>query len=259
MAAALWKTATSNAFSTTLNGGIGASDTSITLTSVSGLQFPGILVLDRQDGNGTNTPTKREYISYTGITSLTLTGVTRGVAGSTAQSHNSGALVEETFSTTHWVDLVSFLQTSHNASGDINVSSTATIATLRVPTYLNASGASISGNFPIHPGWVVGATVSLATTSVGKPFPVAQSGLWTHFCATVLTPVSGASLVLDINKNGTTIFTDQAFRLAIPGGGTFVSTASIAVRSFSPGDFFSLDIDNGGGTASGLTVYGKGV
>lgn len=262
MSARLVKSSTSNAFQTTLNGSIVAGDTSITLTTVSGLQAPGVLVIDRVDGNSNNTPTVREYISFTGISTNTLTGVTRGLAGSTAQAHNSGAIVEEVFSVTHWGDLVDYLAVSHDSSGNI-VTSTATIATLNntdlnVSRSINASGASITGYFPIHPTWVVSGAVSLTTTSVGKPAPMPQNGVWKFFSAVLRTPASGASLVLDINKNGTSIFTDQNTRPLISGGGTYVSTASIGTKAFSAGDVLTVDIDLGGGTGADLTILGRG-
>ncbi len=120
MAAKLWSVGTSNAFSTTLNGSITDSDTSIILTAVTGLTAPGVLVIDRINSALTATPNTREYISFTGISSLTLTGVSRGVAGSTAQAHSSGATVEETLSATHWNDLLTFLAVAHDASGNID-------------------------------------------------------------------------------------------------------------------------------------------
>lgn len=146
MAVKLWDVGTSNAFQTTLNGNITDSDSSITLTTATGLVAPGVLVIDRTNGV-TSTPTQREYITFTGISTNTLTGVTRGVAGSTAQAHNSGAIVEEIMSVTHWGDLKDFLEVSHDASGNI-VTSTATISILRNWTHFNVSGASITGVYP---------------------------------------------------------------------------------------------------------------
>lgn len=256
MPATLWKSGTINAFSSTLNGNVNAGDSSITLTSTTGLVAPGILVIDRVDANGAPT-LNREYISFTGISTNTITGVSRGLAGSSDQGHSSGGIIEEPFTTTHWTDLITYLRVGHDASGG-HVISTATIDTARILLHLNASGASISGSFPIHPVWRISGSVSVATTSVGAPLPMPQGGEFQFFSAALRTPVSGASLVLDINKNFTTIFTNQATRISIPGGGTFVSTASFAVKSFSAGDIFTVDIDNGGGTASDLTIIGRG-
>lgn len=261
MAAKLWNVSTSNAFSTTLNGTVNQGDNTITLTSVTGLQAPGTLCIDRVDSNGTSTPTIREYITYTGISTNTLTGVTRGLGGSSDQSHTSGAVVEENFSITHWGDMREFLLVSHDAAGKI-ITSTATITTaqitdLIVTNSINANGASIIGQFPIHPVWVIGGTVSLPTTAVGKPLPMPQAGTLSFFSATLRTPASGASLIIDINKNGTSIFTDQNTRLLIVGASTFVSTASIGTKTFVAGDIFSVDIDTSGGSASDLTILGR--
>ena len=69
------------AFST-LNGGITATATSLVLTSAA--SFPttgGIIRIDSED------------ISYTGVSTNTLTGLVRGVNGTTAAIHNTGANV----------------------------------------------------------------------------------------------------------------------------------------------------------------------
>lgn len=107
---------TSNAFSTTLDGNVALGDDSILLTNVTGLQYPGILCIDRTNGS-TATPTLREYIYYAGISTRTLTGVVRGLGGSTAQPHNSGALVEEIITIDHWNDLIESLGVGHNSNG----------------------------------------------------------------------------------------------------------------------------------------------
>ena len=256
MSAKLWETGSVNAFSTTLNGTIAAGDTTITLTTTTGLVAPGVLCFDRVDSTNTATPTKREYISFTGIASNDITGCSRGVAGSSAQAHNSGAVVEENWSTTHWGDATDFLYVSHDVSGNIVATSTATLTTVRLYTHLNASGASITGRFPLNPGWVVGGAVSLATTSVGRPFPMPQEGFLQFWSATLVGPASGSALIIDVNKNGVSIF-DSGTRPQIGAGGTFVSTASIATKNFTQGDFFSMDIDQGGGLARDLTVLGR--
>ena len=86
-----WGTSTyggASGVTNTLNGslnddtaGTGGSGTSITLTSTTGFPATGTIKV------GT------EFISYTGISSNDLTGITRGVAG-TRTSHSSGASVE---------------------------------------------------------------------------------------------------------------------------------------------------------------------
>lgn len=256
MSARLLETGSINAFNTTLNGSVAENDNSITLTTTTGLVAPGIICIDRVDTNGAATPTKREYISFTGISTNTLTGCVRGLAGSSDQAHASGAVVEELFSTTHWGDMVDFLQVSHDSGGNIVISSTATIATARIFTHLNASGASITGDFPLNPVWVMNASASTPTAGLGKTLHTPSGGSWKWFSVTLSKPASGASLIIDINKNGTSIF-DTGTRLVIPGGGTYVSTASIATKVFSAGNRFTVDVDAIGAVEVDPVVQGK--
>ena len=86
-----------NALTTTLNGGIDASATTIVLTSA--VNFP---------STGTNHITiDNEDISYTGISTNTLTGVTRGARGTTAASHSNGATVKNTSDFVAWGEAAS--------------------------------------------------------------------------------------------------------------------------------------------------------
>jgi len=258
MSAKLWSTASVNAFSTTLNGSITDSDNTITLTTVVGLVYPGILVIDRQDANGEDTPASREYISYTGISSNTLTGVSRGLAGSTGQSHSSGAIIEEVFSVTHWNELIDFLNVSHDSAGNIVANSMATLSSARISEHLNVSGASITGVFPIHPTWYSGEDLSSAASLIGGPIALPQAGEMKFISAALKTAVSsGATLTIDVNKNGTTIFTDQNTRLILTGGMAYASTASFAVTSFAQADLLSVDLDKGASGAAGITVSAR--
>ena len=72
---------TSSGISTTLSAGINTSVTTIGVASVTGLPTSGIIII------GT------EQITYSGISSLNLTGCVRGVNGSTAATHTTGDAV----------------------------------------------------------------------------------------------------------------------------------------------------------------------
>lgn len=254
MSAKLWEAATVNAFSTTLNGSITDSDTTITLTTTSNLTAPGVLVIDRQDVNGDDTPSVREYITFTGISGSDLTGCTRGVAGSTAQSHSSGAIIEENMSVTHWNEMIDFLNVAHDSAGNLVVSSTATIAQARIYSHLNASGASITGNFPIHPTWVFEGAASTPTAGIGKYLSMPVAGEFKFFSAILTGPASGATIVLDVNKGISSIS-----NLFVPAGGTYVSTASISDSVFNQGDAINVDLDSIGNTVNnvGISVTGS--
>jgi hypothetical protein len=134
MSANFWKAATANAFNTTLNGNIAAGDTTITLTTTTNLQAPGVLTIDRQDANSTDTPTLREYVSFTGIAGNQITGVTRGLGSSTAQAHSSNAKVEETFSVSHWNDLLTALLNVFTSAGALDTTKVADLATAQTLT-----------------------------------------------------------------------------------------------------------------------------
>ena len=91
-----------NPQTTTLNGAINSSTTTIVLTSAT--NFP---------SSGTNyIQIGTEEISYTGISTNTLTGVTRGVRNTTAASHSDGATITNTSDYVAWGEA---------ASGDLTI------------------------------------------------------------------------------------------------------------------------------------------
>lgn len=94
--AQLYYPPTQNALQKTLGAQLLTGVTaSVTLNNVTGIQNKaGVFVVDRVDTSGTATASKREYVSFTGVSGSTLTGLTRGLAGSTDQDHAVGAIVE---------------------------------------------------------------------------------------------------------------------------------------------------------------------
>ena len=89
--------------STTINGGINASVTTITLTSVTGFTVPTTFGIT---GAYAVVKIGNEIISYTGVNSAskTLTGCTRGIMGTTAASHSTGAAIVEYAGVQHGLD-----------------------------------------------------------------------------------------------------------------------------------------------------------
>jgi hypothetical protein len=73
--------------------------------------------------------------------------------------------------------------------------------------------------------------------------------------ASVGTAPTGASVIVDVNKNGTTIFTTQSARPTIAASG-FTATGTPAVTTWAAGDYLTVDIDQIGSTVAGadLTV-----
>lgn len=75
--------------------------------------------------------------------------------------------------------------------------------------------------------------------------------------ASVGTAPTGSSVVCDVNKNGTTVFTTQANRPSIAAGTTSTTMTAVPdVTVVAAGDLLSVDIDAVGNSTAGsdLTV-----
>lgn len=226
MAAKLHNVAAVNGFSTTLNGAIAGSDTTITLTSTTNLPSGGgILVLDRINASGASTEETREYISYTGVAGSTITGATRGVANSTAQAHSSGAIVEEVWSVTHVLDLISFLNVSHASNGtmidslpltnpELNTSVSGT-AFLDEDDLSSNSASKLASQQSIK-AYVDSKALTRTTTEVSSATPTINTDNTDIHTITALatditsfttnlsgTPVNGQKLIIRILDDGT--------------------------------------------------------
>jgi hypothetical protein len=74
--------------------------------------------------------------------------------------------------------------------------------------------------------------------------------------ATVGSAPAGSSIIVDVKKNGTTIFTDTAHRPTIAAGSNTALVTTIDVPSLNTGDYLTVDIVQVGSTTAGsdLTV-----
>ena len=93
-----WSGFKSGQFTSTLSSSINTSVTSLTMASSSSFPSSGTVLIDS------------ELITYTGNSSGTLSGLTRGASGTTAASHSSGATV---------TDASNFFAWNAAASGDV--------------------------------------------------------------------------------------------------------------------------------------------
>lgn len=259
-----WQSATVNAFSTTLSASIGSTDTTIALNSVTGLQSPGILVIDRQDGNGTNTPTVREYISYTGISGTNITGVTRARAGSTGQSHNSGALVEEVMSIDHWIDLRAIFTAEHTVNTGLHVIGTATInytetkqlavtsiASIARIEYQNLVGVSLASENRIENGLLVNVSgASLNLVNIGTNISASGAslqGFWLRPAWFLSGTLSGASAALGspvaMPNNATVQFISATARIGASQSSIFFDVKKNGTSMLASSNVLSIPIN----------------
>lgn len=72
--------------------------------------------------------------------------------------------------------------------------------------------------------------------------------------ARVTTAPTGAALIVDIHKNGSTIFTTQDNRPAIGISETSVTSVEPDITALAEGDFVSLDVDQIGSTVAGANL-----
>ncbi|MER7331656.1 MULTISPECIES: hypothetical protein [unclassified Micromonospora] len=74
--------------------------------------------------------------------------------------------------------------------------------------------------------------------------------------ASVGTAPTGGSVIVDVNRNGTTIFAAQSERPTIPAGGNTTGKVVPAdVTTLVPGDYLTVDVDpDGGGTGAANLV-----
>lgn len=256
MANTIYQAPTANFISKTLSGSITDAQTTITLSSTTFLQAPGVVVIDRTDSGGTSTPLAREVVSYTGISGSDLTGCTRGAEGSTARTHADTAIVETMPTTGMWNNLATVVATTVTSDGYLKaINSPVSIARLesvgllaslisvndvRIGNRLEVSGASVTG-IGLYPTWRTSGAISGVTTGIGGFLVAPKVATWQWVSVVTRTVASGTSVVFDVTNNGSTIFAGVT-RPTILAGGTFVSTASINNKVISAGNLLRFDV-----------------
>ena len=103
--------------------------------------------------------------------------------------------------------------------------------------------------------WFVSGTLTTGT-NFGARYIVPQDMTIKKCWLIVRTAPTGASIIIDINKNGSTIWTTQANRASIAASATSGSTTTFDVTALTAGDYLDLDIDQVGSSTAGadLTV-----
>ena len=84
---------------------------------------------------------------------------------------------------------------------------------------------------------------------------IARAGVIVDVRAYVDTAPTGASLIADVNKNGTSIFTTQANRPTIAAAGNASSTTAPDTTAVAAGDRLTIDVDQIGSGAAGADLY----
>ena len=120
-----------------LSAGISDTDTTIPFNNVTNIPTDTAVhfVIDRVDSSGTPTPSTRELCKGV-VSGSNLISCTRGLHGTTAQSHLSGAVVELTTSAVGLNEMIDALLTEHNQDGTHGAvtASSVTVATGKITT-----------------------------------------------------------------------------------------------------------------------------
>jgi len=107
--------------------------------------------------------------------------------------------------------------------------------------------------------YIVGAfsqAGTLNTKTGASRFYVEDSCVIVGVRVSVGTAPTGASIIVDVNKNGSTVFTTQSNRPTIAVSSNTATASSPDVTSLAAGDYLSVDVDQVGSTVAGadLTV-----
>lgn len=191
----------------------------------------GILVIDRVDANGTETPTKTEYVSFTGVSGSTVTGLTRGVATTTNQDHSAGAIAELVPDITWAQSINDVITTQHNADGTHKTLSLISLVSVTINNSIlnniNFSGNSLVsvniGSSVFANGYINNASLASITTVNRAFIPVEQKFIssvatttfdwaYSNIHSITLTgvttlsfanPVAGQALITRLGQDGT--------------------------------------------------------
>ena len=133
--AGLWGGYAFGTATTTLNGTINSSATTVVVTSTTGFAAAGRILIDS------------ELITYTGKTGTDFTGCTRGALGTTAAAHTTGVIVTDAATFTGWGQSVSTTTYSQiRLWSEANFGEYLLINPSNGPIYLWIPNYNVSGN-----------------------------------------------------------------------------------------------------------------
>ena len=102
---------------------------------------------------------------------------------------------------------------------------------------------------------VVGYPGALTVTTGLSELPIDIDCEIVSVIARCSTAPTGAAVIVDLNRNGTTVFTTQSNRPSISAGSnSSIVVTSMDVVTLAPGDYLSVDIDQIGSTIAGSNL-----
>lgn len=214
-----------------------------------------------------------EVVEFTGISGSTLTGVTRGIAGTTAVAHDSGATITHTSrvrdfdeanahvadsrAVAHAAAKISFSPTGGLGGTDVQ----AAVAELDTEKLSIASAASTyvaKATVPVTLAIPVSDETTAITTGTAKvTFRMPFAMTVTSVRASLTTASSSGNPTFDINEGGTSIL--GVNKLSIDANEKTSTTAATATTvsdtALADDAEITIDIDTAGTGAKGAKVY----
>jgi hypothetical protein len=181
---------------------------SILLSDTTGLQNKkGLFVVDRIDTGGVEkSASVREYVTFDGVSGSTVTGLTRGLGGTTDQDHGVGAVVEFVADVVQQQALIDTLIVEHGTDGTHNQSYVATITGTQTLTNKTLTSPVINTT--------VTGTASVATATNTLTFTNKR------VTPRVVSTTDDATSVIDIDV------TDEYVLTAVANATTFSTTGT---------------------------------
>lgn len=181
----------------------------------------------------------------------TVTGVKTFNSGTLLMKNAAGTVTGEPYSDANPPD--SLMVT---ANAGVIPTPTTGLAVLSTPTgkYLNLKD-STGTTYPVDMSWenCPFASSGALTVKVGTSRYPIKGGTFQiqTIAAMVNTAPTGAAAIVDVNKNGTSIYGTQSSRPTIAIGATSATVGAHTATTVVDGDFLTVDIDQIGSTVAG--------
>ena len=94
----------------------------------------------------------------------------------------------------------------------------------------------------------------LNTTTGKQAIRMPFAGKISYVTAALITAPVGASAIVDLHKNGTTMYTTQGNRPTITAGNTYITATLPDVLTWAAGDILQLEVDQKGSSTDGADL-----
>lgn len=196
--------------------------------------------------NDTSAAHAASAVSYAGASGISSTDVEGAIDELAAEKADTGLITAHTTETVgaHAATAISY-------AGGTGISATTVEGAIDELATEKLDAATMYYYYPM-----VFANEGVQTVFTGAfRQPVMATGTIIKVFATVSTAPTGASLIVDLNKNGTSVWaTTQSNRLTVAISGTSATQTAFDTTSVTEGDYLTMDVDQIGSTVAGTNL-----